>query len=152
MCFLPRTFSLMGAERSLRGDGNGYCELLTFFKELPATRHDRGRNHLLIDMVALALCGTIRGADTKADIERFCLSLQEWFEQLLELPNGVPSHDTFGRVFRCLDTAEFQACLGRWVEHLQFSLNGKTIAIDGKTVRRSHDQINGRKPWSFTFT
>lgn len=101
---------------------NGYFEFLTFFEELPDPRLDRGQNHLLIDMVALALCGTICGADTWADIERFSLAHQEWFEQFLELPNGVPSHDTFGRVFRCLDTAEFQACLSKWVEHLQFSL------------------------------
>lgn len=125
---------------------NGYFEFLTFFEELPDPRLDRGQNHLLIDMVALALCGTICGANTWADIERFSLAHQEWFEQFLELPNGVPSHDTFGRVFRCLDTAEFQACLSKWVEHLQFSLRGKTIAIDGKTLRGSHDQINGQKP------
>ena len=73
---------------------NGYFEFLTFFEELPDPRLDRGQNHLLIDMVALALCGTICGADTWADIERFSLAHQEWFEQFLELPNGVPSHDT----------------------------------------------------------
>jgi predicted transposase YbfD/YdcC len=125
---------------------NGYFEFLTFFEELPDPRHDRGQNHLLIDMVALALCGTICGADTWADIERFSLAHQAWFEQFLELPNGVPSHDTFGRVFRCLDTAEFQTCLSRWVEHLQFSLKGRTIAIDGKTLRGSHDHASGQKP------
>ena len=79
-------------------------------------------------------------------LKLFSLAHQDWFEQFLELPNGVPSHDTFGRVFRCLDTAEFQACLSKWVEHLQFSLRGKTISIDGKTLRGSHDHASGQKP------
>src|SRR5690606_15351173 len=92
----------------------------------------------------LTLCGTIAGANSWADIERFAVAHQEWFEQFLELPYGIPSHDTFGRVFARLDTAEFQQCLGRWVEHLQLQLAGETVAIDGKTLRGSHDRSAGQ--------
>ena len=122
---------------------NGYFEFLAHFVELTDPRKDRGKNHQLLDMVALALCGTICGANSWADIERFARAHQDWFEQFLSLPQGIPSHDTFGRVFARLDTTQFQQCLGRWVEQLQLQLDGQTVAIDGKPcvarmiVRRS---------------
>lgn len=124
---------------------NGYFEFLTFFVDLGDPRKDRGHNHPLLDMVGLALCGTIAGANSWADIERFARGHQDWFEEFLELPYGVPSHDTFSRVFARLDTEEFQQCLGRWVEHLQLQLVGETVAIDGKTLRGSHDRSAGQE-------
>jgi len=124
---------------------NGYFEFLTFFVDLSDPRKDRGQNHRLLDMVGLALCGTIAGANSWADIERFALGHQDWFEEFLELPYGVPSHDTFSRVFSRLDTEEFQHCLARWVEHLQLQLAGETVAIDGKTLRGSHDRSAGQE-------
>ena len=124
---------------------NGYFEFLTFLVDLSDPRQDRGQNHRLLDMVGLTLCGTIAGANSWADIERFAVAHQEWFEQFLELPYGIPSHDTFGRVFARLDTEEFQQCLGRWVEHLQLQLAGETVAIDGKTLRGSHDRSAGQE-------
>jgi len=124
---------------------NGYFEFLTYFVDLSDPRRDRGRNHNLLDMVALALCGTIAGANSWADIERFAVAHQGWFEEFLELPQGVPSHDTFSRVFARLDTAEFQQCVSRWVERLQFSLAGETVALDGKTLRGSHDRSSGQE-------
>lgn len=124
---------------------NGYFEFLAHFVDLTDPREDRGNNHNLSDIIALALCGTICGANSWADIERFCKAHQIWFEQFLELPYGVPSHDTFGRVFARLDTAEFQHCLGRWVEQLQLQLQGQTVAIDGKTLRGSHDLASAKQ-------
>lgn len=124
---------------------NGYFEFLAFFVDLSDPRLDRGQNHRLLDMVGLALCGTIAGANSWADIERFALAHQDWFEQFLELPYGIPSHDTFGRVFARLDTEEFQKCLGRWVEDLQLQLAGETVSIDGKTLRGSHDRSAGQE-------
>lgn len=123
---------------------NGYFDFLTYFVELSDPRRDRGRNHNLLDMVALALCGTIAGANSWADVERFAVAHREWFEQFLELPHGIPAHDTFGRVFARLDTQEFQDCMGRWVAQLQLQLAGKTVAIDGKTIRGSHDRSAGQ--------
>jgi predicted transposase YbfD/YdcC len=122
---------------------NGYFEFLTFFVDLSDPRQDRGHNHRLLDMVGLTLCGTIAGANSWADIERFACAHQDWFEEFLELPYGVPSHDTFSRVFARLETEEFQQCLARWVEHLQLQLAGETVAIDGKTLRGSHDRSAG---------
>jgi len=114
--------------------------VLTHFVDLADPRQDRGLNHHLQDMIALVLCGTICGADSYADIERFCVAHQEWFEQFLELPHGIPSHDTLGRVCARLDTDQFQRCLGKWVAALQLQLAGETVAIDGKTVCGSHDR------------
>lgn len=124
---------------------NGYFEFLTHFVDLTDPRLDRGNNHQLPDLIALALCGTICGANTWADVERFARAHLDWFEQFLELPFGVPSHDTFGRLFARLDTTEFQQCLGKWVEELQFQLKGQTVAIDGKTLRGSHDHSSAQK-------
>ena len=125
---------------------NGYFEFLTNLVDLDDPREDRGNNHLLIDMVGLVLRGTICGANTWADIERFCKAHQGWFEQFLELPFGIPSHDTFARVFRILDTQQLQHCLSAWVEHLQFCMEGQTVAIDGKTLRGSDDNGGSVKP------
>lgn len=124
---------------------NGYFDFLTHFVDLADPRQDRGFNHNLQDMVALVLCGTICGADSYADIERFCVAHEEWFEQFLELPHGIPSHDTLSRVFARLDTDQFQACLQKWVAALQLQLEGTTVAIDGKTVCGSHDKSSGQQ-------
>jgi len=97
-------------------------------------------------MVGLALCGTICGADSWADIERFALNNIEWFKQFLELKHGVPSHDTFGRVFSRLDTEEFGKCIAAWIKDWNLSVEGCTVAIDGKTLRGSHDRANGQGP------
>ena len=125
---------------------NGYFEFLTHFIDLTDPREERGRNHLLIDLVGMTLCGTICGANTWADIERFAVAHEAWFAEFLELPNGIPSHDTFGRVFRILDTEQFQKCLASWVDHLQLKLEGTTVALDGKTVKGSHDKTCDQKP------
>ena len=125
---------------------NGFFEFLAHFVDLKDPRADRGRNHSLQDMVALAICGTICGADTWADIERFAAAHSEWFEQFLELPRGVPSHDTFGRVFARLETEQFEACIRRWIGELNLSLEKCCVAIDGKTLRGSHDAAAGQKP------
>ena len=85
---------------------NGYFEFLTHFFDLEDPREDLGSNHLLIDRVGRVLCGTICGAKAWADIERFSKAHQAEFEQFLELPFGIPAHDTFGRVFRILDTEQ----------------------------------------------
>lgn len=112
-----------------------------FFDGIEDPRHHNTR-HMLNDILMIALCAVISGADSWTQIEEYGQSKLEWFEQFLELPNGIPSHDTFGRLFARLDPNEFQKFFIRWVDNLALSLKGKTVAIDGKTLRGSHDRIN----------
>ena len=114
------------------------------FDTLTDPRIDRRKQHLLHEMVVVALCGAICGAGGWADVERFGKTKLSWFRRFLILENGIPSHDTFGRVFARLDTTEFLNCLQSWVEHFQFALKDQGIAIDGKTIRRSFDKATGQ--------
>jgi predicted transposase YbfD/YdcC len=118
--------------------------IFTHFENLTDPRVDRTRVHPLLDILVIALCAAICGANTWVDVERLGRSKQDWFAKFLKLPGGIPSHDTFGRVFALLDTAEFDACLRSWLRSLHQSLKDQNIAIDGKTLRRSFDQATGR--------
>jgi predicted transposase YbfD/YdcC len=119
-------------------------ELFTHFADLRDPRTGNAQRHNLLDMIVVALCATICGAESWADVERFGKSKQDWFLGFLRLEQGIPSHDTFGRVFARLDTEEFFACLQRWIASLQLPLSGRAVAIDGKTLRRSFDNATGK--------
>ncbi len=95
-------------------------------------------------MIFLALTATLCGAQGWADVERFAHSKREWFLQFVALENGVPSHDTFGRVFARLDTVEFLSAMHVWVDMFAASLRGQCVAIDGKTLRGSFDRAAGK--------
>lgn len=114
------------------------------FETLTDPRIDRNKWHLLHEMVVVALCAVICGADGWADVERFGNAKLKWFRCFLKLENGIASHDTFGRVFARLDTNEFLGCLQAWVQHFQSALREQGIAIDGKTMRRSFDRATGQ--------
>jgi predicted transposase YbfD/YdcC len=114
------------------------------FKGLHDPRGKLGRRHLLSDMIVLAICAVICGSGGWTDIEEFANAKAAWFETFLELPHGIPSHDTFGRVFAALKPASFERCFRRWVKGLVKSSKGKLIAVDGKTLRRSFDQAAGK--------
>jgi len=118
--------------------------ILTRFENLTDPRIERTKQHLLLDMVAISLCAAICGANSWVDVEKFGIAKRAWFERFLELPNGVPSHDTLGRVFARLDTAEFLLCLQNWLRSLHLSLKEQGIAIDGKTMRGSFDAASGK--------
>jgi len=107
----------------------------------------RGDNkwHLLLDIIVIAICGAICGADSWVDVELFGESKRDWLKQFLELPHGIPSHDTFGRVFALLDGEQFQACFVSWVKAVNQVLQEQVIAVDGKTLRRSHDKGIGKQ-------
>jgi predicted transposase YbfD/YdcC len=117
--------------------------ILTIFSALSDPRQLKKVDHKLSDMIVIALCGAICGVDTWADLERFALTKEEWFRRFLELEHGIPSHDTFGRVFAQLDTDEFYECLQQWVQSLSLCLQGQGVHIDGKTIRRSFDSATG---------
>jgi hypothetical protein len=114
------------------------------FGNLEDPRSDHTRQHELIDIITIAICGVICGADSWADLEIFGKSKEGWLKGFLELPNGIPSHDTFGRVFSLLDAQQFQDCFLEWVKAVNDVTRGQVIAIDGKTVRRSHDKTLGK--------
>jgi len=115
-----------------------------YFKELEDPRIDRAKRHELLDILVIAVCGVICGADTWVDIEEFGKAKEEWFRTFLTLPNGIPSHDTFGRVFARLDPEQLQRSLITWSAALRQVSGGKLVALDGKTLRRSHDQARGK--------
>ncbi len=92
--------------------------VFTPFEDLTDPRIERTRVHDLFELVVVALCGTIAGADSWADIERFGNDRLDWLRTFLKLEGGIPSHDTFGRVFAMLDPAELMACIQQWIDEL----------------------------------
>lgn len=118
----------------------------THFSQLTDPRAEPAKRHALLDIVTIALCATICGADTWVDVERFGRAKEGWLRTFLSLANGIPSHDTFGRVFAMLDPVQLETAFLGWVQELVVATHGEIIAIDGKTVRRSHDRANGQGP------
>ena len=100
--------------------------------------------HNFQDILVIAICAVICGADSYASMEVFGQTKKPWFEQFLELRNGIPSHDTFNDVFRALDTEKFEECFIAWTGSLVKKIPG-VVPIDGKTLRRSHDKKNDKK-------
>ena len=120
--------------------------LVEHFGDLEDSRVERTKFHQLMDIIVIAICAVICGADNWVEIEEFGQAKRDWLEALLGLPNGIPSHDTFGRVFARLDAEKFEACFVKWVQHLHELTQGQLLAIDGKTVRRSHDRRQKKEP------
>ena len=113
--------------------------VLAHFQTLPDPRMPRTRRHTLADILVITLCGVICGADDWAALERFGNAKLTWFRTFLALPHGIPSHDTFGRVFAALDPEAFKAAFLAWVGTLAAVMPGDVIAIDGKTLRHTFD-------------
>ena len=103
------------------------------------------KRHLLMDIVVIAICAVIAGADDWPAVEEFGKEKKEWFEQFLELPHGIPCFDTFRRVFAALDAEEFQKCFISWIKAAYKITEGQIVAIDGKMLRRSYDEANDKK-------
>jgi predicted transposase YbfD/YdcC len=114
------------------------------FGTLHDPRIDRCKRHELLDIIAIALCAVLCGADDWTEVEGFGTAKLPWLRTFLALPNGIPSHDTFGRVFARLDPVQFEACFLRWISSLADVLPGTVIAVDGKECRRSHDRRLGK--------
>lgn len=118
--------------------------LLVSFQDLPDPRVEGRCDHKLIDIIVITVCAVIAGAESWVDVESFGKAKQAWLQTFLELPHGIPSHDTFGRFFAVLDAEAFQTAFMRWVEGVFRVSRGQVIAIDGKTVRRSHNRSLGK--------
>jgi predicted transposase YbfD/YdcC len=114
------------------------------FASLPDPRVERTKKHRLIDLLFIAVCTIISGGESFADMQLFGEAKEEWLRTLLELPHGIPSHDTFGRVFSLLDPKAFGECFLRWSAALHEATKGEVIALDGKTLRHSFDAASGQ--------
>ena len=119
---------------------------LNHFQTLTDPRIERSKEHLLIDIVAIAILAVISGADGWGAIELYGKAKYEWLKGFLELPNGIPSHDTFSRVFARIEPKQFQECFLSWVNSITQKLELEVIAIDGKTMKQSYDRNQSQKP------
>jgi predicted transposase YbfD/YdcC len=115
------------------------------FGSVQDPRIDRSKEHKLIDIISIAICAVICGAEGWVDIENFGKSKETWLKSFLELPNGIPSHDTFGRVFSLIEPEEFQESFQSWIESIQELTEGQIVAIDGKQMRGSKDGFLGKR-------
>ena len=121
--------------------------IVRHFESLPDPRDHRNRRHLLGDIMTIAVCGVIVGCDGPTAIAQWAKAKEDWLNRFLELPNGIPSRDCIRRVLSALKPEAFQECFQSWIASLVTeSANGNMIAIDGKTVRRSHDRAKGLGP------
>jgi len=116
-----------------------------YFGDLPDPRVVGRCEHKLVDIILIAICAVLCGAEGWEDIEEFGQSKASWLRQFLELPCGIPWHDTFRRVFGLLDAQDFQERFARWVEGVLSVKRGQVIGVDGKTVRGSHNRQAGQE-------
>ena len=114
------------------------------FATVEDPRIDRTKAHGLLDIIVIAVCAVVCGADSWVDVEDFGHAKLAWLRRFMPLPNGIPSHDTFGEVFARLDPAQFQTSFLNWVRAVMEVTGGQVIAVDGKTLRRSHDHRLGK--------
>ncbi|MCP3942749.1 MAG: ISAs1 family transposase [Desulfobacteraceae bacterium] len=121
--------------------------ITSHFTSIKDPRIDRQKRHKLIDIFVIAICAVICGADEWVSIEMFGKSKYKWFKQFLELSNGIPSHDTFGRVFSQLLPQEIKRCFLSWIEAIADITEGEIIPVDGKTLRRSYSMKTEKLPF-----
>ena len=142
----------------------GGANIGTYFGDLKDPRIERSKEHQLLDILVIAICAVICGANDWEAVAEYGRSKEEWFRTFLALPNGIPSHDTFWRVFRALDPEQFERCFMNWIQAVSERLAKRAeaqqavvkeevakqevaqqvVAIDGKTLRRSHDKVGAK--------
>src|SRR5215831_15985097 len=137
----------LGSRRRIMGTSSPLCQVQQgakpnlsipkYFRTLKDPRRRHRRLHRLQDILVIALCAVIAGAQDWQQIETFGRRRRDWLRGLLELPHGIPSHDTFERVFNRLKPQAFQAWFREWVQAISSGLPIKHVAIDGKTLRGS---------------
>ena len=121
--------------------------IIDFFQEVPDPRLNRQKKHPLLSILVCAFCAVIADCNTWVDIELFCREREDWFKDYIALPNGIPSHDTFGRVFSILNPEEMEKCLIDWAKMIRSKLEVKSgippiINLDGKRLKGSADKIH----------
>lgn len=128
----------------MSNDPTNSKSLIEHLSIIPDPRVTGRCDHRLVDIIVIAITAILCGADDWNSIEGFGKAKEEWFRKFLQLPSGIPSHDTFRRVFAQISPTVFQECFIEWVRDVAGTIKG-VIAIDGKTVRRSHDRVLGKK-------
>lgn len=118
--------------------------IMEHFQSLPDPRVDRTKEHCLTDILTIAICAVTAGADSWVAVERCGHAKEAWLQTFLALPNGIPSHDTFGRVFAALDPIAFAECFQHWIVGVAQATAGRVVAIDGKTLRQSFDTASAK--------
>jgi predicted transposase YbfD/YdcC len=120
------------------------ASLLSHFAQLNDPRDERGKEHLVLDIVTIAICAVICGAESWTDIEEYGHAKLDWLKTFLALPNGIATHDTFARLFARLEPEQMQQCFVSWITAISDLTQGEVIAIDGKTVRGSYDRSSSK--------
>ena len=118
--------------------------LLEHFRELADPRIERHKEHKLIDVLVIAICAILCGANDWVAVETFGEAKRDWFTRFLDLTHGIPSQDTFGRVFAMVSPEALQTCFLRWIQAVAQVTEGQVVAIDGKTLRRSYDRRSAK--------
>lgn len=119
------------------------ASIVKHFAALPDPRLTRTRRHNLLDIMVIALCATVCGAESFSAMADYGLSKEIWLRTFLELPGGIPSHDTFARVFARLDPEAFSRCFLSWIGAIQEKTQGEIVSLDGKRLRRSFNKATG---------
>ena len=125
-------------------DANAPRGLFCCFDQIRDPRSGQNVSHRLDDMLAIAILAVLCGAEGWVDVATFAKCKVKWLQTFLALPHGIPSHDTFGRVFAALNPHQFEACFLNWTASLSQQPGRKLIAADGKTIRRSFDQASNK--------
>jgi len=111
--------------------------LIEHFQTLPDPRVNRTKEHELVDVLTIGVCTLLCAGESFNDMEDFGLAKADWFKTFLSLPNGIPSHDTFNRVFAALDPQHFGECFMAWTQSLRAAVAQEIVALDGKALRRA---------------
>jgi predicted transposase YbfD/YdcC len=120
--------------------------IVEHFRDLEDPRIDRAKKHYLLDILVIALCTLLTGGEGFQDMELFGKSKLSWLQTFLALPHGIPSHDTFGRVFARLNPQRFQECFLSWTQAIAPLTEGALVSLDGKTVKASFDRATASSP------
>jgi predicted transposase YbfD/YdcC len=123
---------------------NPVASITQHFAPITDPRVERTKLHQLLDMLTITICAVICGADTWVEVEAFGREKLDWFKTFLPLPNGIPSHDTFGDLFARLDPEQFEQGFLAWVQAIAQLTQGEIVALDGKCLRRSHERRLGK--------
>ncbi len=122
------------------------ASIVEHFQTLEDPRIERTKKHRLLDILVIAVCTLLTGGEGFQDMELFGKSKYAWLRTFLALPHGIPSHDTFGRVFARLDPQRFRQCFLSWTQAVAQLTQGALVSLDGKTVKASFDRATASSP------